>query len=59
MIRGWFRREFAPHVGVQYRRAFGDTRRFPVAPKATPPAEPTPPAATPTCLPEHRAMGHY
>jgi hypothetical protein len=28
------------------------------APKATPPAEPKQPAPTPTCLPEHRAMGH-
>ena len=27
-------------------------------PKATPKAEPKAPAATPTCLPEHRAMGH-
>lgn len=27
-LRYDIRREFAPYVGVQYRRAFGDTRRF-------------------------------
>ncbi|HMI41530.1 MAG TPA: copper resistance protein B, partial [Sphingomicrobium sp.] len=27
-LRYEIRREFAPYVGVQYRRAFGDTRRF-------------------------------
>ena len=27
-LRYDIRREFAPYVGVQYKRAFGDTRRF-------------------------------